>query len=117
MVGKGGFAVVHIAAKRSDPTVIVAVKLIKPEHLSKSMMREQVEEVQIMRKLNHPNIVKLHDVFSSRKRLVIVMEFCSGGQLLERIVKLHHTEGGYTEAMAANVIRQVASAVQHMHNR
>lgn len=117
MVGKGGFAVVHVAVKRSDPTVVVAAKLIKPEHLSKSMMREQAEEVQIMRKLNHPNIVKLHDVFSSRRRLVIVMEFCSGGQLLERIVKMHHTEGGYTEAMAANVIRQIASAVQHMHNQ
>jgi len=119
MVGKGGFAVVHVAVKRSDPTVVVAAKLIKPEHLSKSMLKDQVEEVEIMRKLNHPNIVKLHDVFSSRKRLVIVMEFCSGGQLLKRIVKMHHKDGGpgYTEAVAANVIRQIASAVQHMHNQ
>jgi len=111
MVGKGAFATVHAAKLKAEPTKVVAAKILPKEHVSRKELRESKDEVDIMKKLDHPNVVKLYDVFDSKKKLVLVMEYCSGGQLLKRIVKMKH----YTEKDAAHVIYQIVSAVKHMH--
>lgn len=44
-----------------------------------------IKEIEIMRKLNHPNIMKLHEVFESSNSLYLVLEYFSGGHLHEKI--------------------------------
>jgi len=111
MLGKGAFATVYSARLKSEPSKIYAAKVIAKEHVSKKELRDSRDEIEIMRTLNHANVVSLREVFDSKKRLVLVMEYCSGGHLLQRIIKMKF----YTEGDASRVIRQITSAVQHMH--
>lgn len=45
------------------------------------------EEVNILTKLDHPNIVKYYETYDDHKFLYLVMEYCSGGELFEKIAK------------------------------
>ena len=58
-------------------------------------------EIGILKKLDHPNIVKLYEVYEDAKYVNIIMEQCQGGELFDRIMEI----GSYNEVSAANIIR------------
>jgi calcium-dependent protein kinase len=64
-----------------------------------------------MRQLDHPNIVRLYEVFQDEKRFYLVTELCSGGELFDEITKRNQ----FSEQDAAAIVKQVLSAVQHCH--
>merc|ERR550534_2018629 len=71
------------------------------------------EEVNILKKLAHPNINRMIETFDTRNHLYIVLELLSGENLFENIIKQRQ----YTEDDAANVVMQVARACAYMHPR
>jgi len=68
-------------------------------------------EIDIMKKLHHPNIVTFHEVFEDRDNVYIVMELCRGGELFDAI----QARGTYSEEDAASLIRQMAQALAFIH--
>ena len=44
-------------------------------------------ELEVMKRMDHPNIVKLYETFEDKRNLYLIMELCAGGELFERIVK------------------------------
>ncbi|KAF2454682.1 kinase-like domain-containing protein [Lineolata rhizophorae] len=72
-----------------------------------------LKEVQIMRQLDHPNIVKLLDFSESRQYYFIVLELCPGGELFHQIVRLTY----FSESLARHVIVQVAKALEYLHEQ
>jgi calcium-dependent protein kinase len=68
-------------------------------------------EINCLRILDHPNIVKLFDLYEDQKYLNLVMEYCNGGELLERILK----KGVYDEQIAASQLRQIVLACNYLH--
>lgn len=68
-------------------------------------------EIDIMRRLKHPNIVGLYDVFETKATISLVMELVAGGELYEQIVE----KGSFTEDDAAAVLYQVLSATAYLH--
>ena len=68
-------------------------------------------EVTLLRRLEHANLIRLHESFDGPDCLILVLEHLRGGELLTHIRELDH----YTEAQAALLFRQVASAVYYMH--
>jgi serine/threonine-protein kinase RCK2 len=70
-----------------------------------------LKEVQIMRQLDHPNIVKLVDFSESRQYYYIVLELCPGGELFHQIVRLTY----FSEDLSRHVIVQVAKALEYLH--
>ena len=48
-------------------------------------------EIQILRKLDHPNILKLYEVFTDDKRYYLVTELCKGGELFDEIISILDT--------------------------
>jgi calcium-dependent protein kinase len=86
-----------------------ALKEIDLSFVKKEYVDELRNEVELLKSLDHPNIIKIYETFKIKKRLAIVMELCSGGDLYKR--------NPYTEAQAANIVRQVLSAVAYLHDR
>jgi serine/threonine protein kinase len=70
-----------------------------------------LKEVQIMRQLDHPNVVKLVDFTESRQYYYIVLELCPGGELFHQIVRLTY----FSEDLSRHVILQVAQALEYLH--
>jgi serine/threonine-protein kinase RCK2 len=70
-----------------------------------------LKEVQIMRQLDHPNIVSLVDFSESRQYYYIVLELCPGGELFHQIVRLTY----FSEDLARHTIVQVAKALLYLH--
>ena len=87
LLGQGSFGKVYLMRNRTDRT-LVCCKTISVRNLP-AKERDAVKlEVQLMRKLDHPNIVRYHQSVLLRERgtLCIVMEFCDGGDL-EGLIK------------------------------
>ncbi|KAM3173269.1 hypothetical protein ACTXT7_012839 [Hymenolepis weldensis] len=71
-----------------------------------------LNEANVMKQLNHPNLLHLHEFFSEPNESAMVLEFLSGGELFDRIV-----DDGYTmnEGEVIKYIRQLLEGLQHMH--
>ena len=70
-------------------------------------------EIEIMRKISHPNIVNIFDIYEDSKKYYIMMEICEGGELFEAISE----QGAFTEEDCAYIMRQVLSAVNYLHSK
>ena len=112
-LGKGGYGKVY-EVKNKKSGEIRACK-----HLSKLILKdlEKFErEINILINSDHPNIIKIYEVFESQRSLYIVMEECKGGELFDRIIEHIESKKMYSEKDAAEMIRQVMSAVEYCHN-
>jgi len=109
-VGRGGFGAVFIAEDREVPRRQVAVKKVFAAGLGKRQAFDR--EVDVMKQMDHPSICRILETYVGGQTLYIVMEPCSGGDVFDRVSR----RGPLGEEVAADVIRQVASALQYAHN-
>jgi serine/threonine protein kinase len=110
-LGKGRYGVVKVALELSTGKEF-AVKVINGKSLKNPAIID--EEVFKLKKVgNHPNVVSFYDFFKdeSSGMFYIVMELCKGGDLFSRIVE----DGSYSEKRAAELLRQLASALTYIH--
>jgi len=85
-----------------------ALKTINTQHI-KTSLEELEQEVNIMKTMDHPNIVRLYEVFKDRHSLHMIMELCEGGELFDR---LYEQKGAhFTEARAAELITKMLSSL------
>ncbi|XP_038195146.1 sperm motility kinase 2B-like [Arvicola amphibius] len=106
-IGQGGYAKVKLAYHRLTGTP-VAVKVL---HKKKLWCNPVMSEVDIMMKINHPNIISLLQVIESATRIYLVMELAEGQQLYHYIRKAGHLQ----EEEARGIFRQILSAVSYCH--
>ncbi|KAM6469505.1 caM kinase-like vesicle-associated protein isoform 2-T2 [Liasis olivaceus] len=79
---------------------------------SLSDITDKYEIGQLLRAVNHPNILQLIDTFETRKEFYIIQELATGGDVFDWILD----QGYYTEKDASNVVRQVLEALAYLHN-
>ncbi|UMM28306.1 hypothetical protein L5515_011206 [Caenorhabditis briggsae] len=90
----------------------VAVKLIKKSAIeSKADLVRIRREIRIMSALNHPNIIQIYEVFENKDKIILVMEYSSGGELYDYVSRC----GSLPEAEARRIFRQITSAVLYCH--
>lgn len=85
---------------------------IKPE--------EFWDEVDAMSGLDHPNILRLYETYQDRQNYFMVMELCSGGNLAGATLRQFKEQGSrrcFTEEQTASVMKQILSAIAHMHEK
>lgn len=111
LIGKGAFAKVYKGRMSSNPSLKLAFKRFKKQ-LFDSENKAVEEEAKILSMLDHPNIVKFYDAFEDDKYLYIVTEFIKGETLAQWLTKRQQP---MSEADAAHVLHQLASAVNHCH--
>ena len=105
-LGSGSYGAVKKVRHKELKEVRAMKVIMKKSENSKN-------EIEIMRKLNHPNIVNVFDIFEDSKKYYIVMEMCEGGELFEAISE----QGAFTEEDCAHIMKQVLSAVNYLHSK
>ena len=100
------------AEDKYNPEHKVAIKVISKSKLSPEEINELRDEVAILQSLDHPNIVKYFETYDDVKYIYLVMELCSGGELIE---KLSDKSFHFSELKAAEVIQKLVRALIHCH--
>eukprot|EP00747_Dinoflagellata_sp_TGD_P031992 gnl/TRDRNA2_/TRDRNA2_135669_c2_seq1.p1 gnl/TRDRNA2_/TRDRNA2_135669_c2~~gnl/TRDRNA2_/TRDRNA2_135669_c2_seq1.p1 ORF type:complete len:567 (+),score=140.64 gnl/TRDRNA2_/TRDRNA2_135669_c2_seq1:48-1703(+) len=113
-LGEGSYGQVMQGTCKSTH-VARAIKAIDISKISDSMRFE--DEVCIQQELDHPNIVKLYEVFKDAKRIYLVMELCTGGELFDRIVEEaeKHEGSAFDERGASTYMCQILGAMRYLH--
>ncbi|XP_074554222.1 calcium/calmodulin-dependent protein kinase type 1D [Halichoeres trimaculatus] len=109
VLGTGAFSEVVLAQEKLTSRMF-AVKCI-PKKALKGKESSIENEIAVLRKIKHENIVALEDIYESADHLYLIMQLVSGGELFDRIVE----KGFYTEKDASTLIRQVLDAVNYLH--
>lgn len=109
VIGVGGFAEVRIAYDL-ETEAKVAVKTIKKSGQTDAFLQRELD---IMRKLDHPHVVRTYDIFESLNKYHIVMEYLPGGSLFD--VMTPHTR--FHEADVRKLMRQVLKGLAYIHSR
>lgn len=110
VLGKGKFGVVRKGVHKNNTDLIVAIKTIH-KNTKVFDIKLLLREINILKSIDHPNIIKFYEFFEEESEIHIVMEFCSGGELFEKIVEKQKL----TEKEAAGYLKKMFAAVNHLH--
>lgn len=101
----------NMSTRRRRSALYEVSYALKSIHLNRindiSFITEMKNEIDILKRMDHPNIIKPIETFDYRKQLYVVMELCSGGDLYSR--------DPYTEEQACKIVGKIVSAVAYMH--
>jgi len=93
-----------------------AIKTLNIQQMGVEGMEELRREVSAMRRLDHPNIVRLFETYEDHKRgqIIMVLELCSGGELVNKLMEQPQNRG-LSERDAAGLVTKMLSALLHCH--
>ena len=112
-IGAGAFGKVY-KVRNLITQQLRAMKMIKKDSINyQDDSREFLKEIEILSKIDHPNIIKIFEYFLDDVNYYIITELCEGGELIEQLYKMHH----FTEHQAAIIMEQVFSAVFYIHSK
>ena len=110
--GHGHYGHIRVARPISNPDKQFAVKTIPKEKIKREMHLFKREK-DIFRELDHPNIVKFYESYEDKKFFHVVMEYCSGGELFDRVVEKGHLD----ERQCSFIMQKIFSALKYLHER
>uniref|UniRef100_A0A3Q2P755 non-specific serine/threonine protein kinase n=1 Tax=Fundulus heteroclitus TaxID=8078 RepID=A0A3Q2P755_FUNHE len=115
-LGSGQFAIVRKCKEKSTGGEYAA-KFIKKRRLSSSrrgVSREEIErEVNILREIQHSNIITLHDIFENKTDVILILELVSGGELFDFLAE----KESLTEEEATQFLKQILDGVHYLHSK
>lgn len=114
-IGLGAYGKVYLA-KLNNPEVIVALKQIQKKKIKKSKIYHLISrEIEIQTRLDHPNILRIYDYFTTEKSIFLVLEYARNGDLFTFMQNQPFRR--LTETQGASCVKQVALAFKHMHKK
>ena len=105
-LGKGATSIVYNVIDTRTGHSFASKEISK--NIDKKIVRT---EAAILLKAFHPNIIRLHQIFETKKKVIFILEKVTGGELFDRIVE----RGCYTELDAINCLKQILSAIKFLH--
>ncbi|KAH7647533.1 hypothetical protein FG379_000616 [Cryptosporidium bovis] len=114
-IGEGSFGKVYLVKDRCSNLLRVCKKI---DRSLSNMSLEQIEaEVSVLKSLDHPNIIKIFEVYEDSDHMYIIMENCEGGELFERIHEAVSKGFRLSEKYVSHIMRQILGALAYFHSR
>ncbi|KAH0793619.1 CAMK family protein kinase [Histomonas meleagridis] len=112
VLGRGTFGEAILAERKSSKEKFVIKKMYMP-----MKPIENIKEAEILKSMNHPNIVKYVDGFWEKEYLYIVMEYADGGDLSQKIRCFKNNRKEFSEDEILHDFIQLAFAIKYIHDR
>ena len=115
VLGVGSTSTCHRCRRNVDGCMF-ACKIIDKRHIEdrfRGLLEQFGVEIEVLKELNHPGIIKLEDVYTTDSKIYMVMELMSGGELFDYVVE----KGTLTEEEASLIVKGVVDAVVYMHDK
>ena len=109
-LGHGSYGTVYLV-KHKQLHRYFAMKVIKKTHKNKSDEESLMNEINILRKMDHPNILKMTDFYNQKKEYDIITEYCQEGELFNEI----KAYAPFNETIAGYYMKQILKAVCYCH--
>ena len=111
-IGKGKFGLVKCGINKETKQQ-VAIKIMAKKNMDKSDLELAKVEIDILKIGQHPNIIKLYDIYENENYIYIIMEYCSGGDLLSYF---EHYEYELKETRVCEIIHKLSMAIYYLHS-
>ena len=113
-LGSGSYGVVKKVYLKSNPETIRAIKIIPKKLLIEGVDSSKLlDEILILKNIDHPNIMKLYEFFEDNENCYMVSEFCDQGDLLQKLDKLNYMN----EIVVKFLMEQILSALAYLHSK
>lgn len=89
------------------------MKLNQKSSRSGSLLARLRVEIEICRRINHPHIVRIHEVFEDERMVYLVMDHMEGGELFDQII----ARGSLSEQEAADIVQKICQALHYLHEQ
>ena len=113
-LGKGGYGKVFEVRHKKTKAVLACKYIAKSKIKEKDLQRIR-REINILKKVDHPNIVKIYEVYETNRSLYIIMEKCNGGELFDKIIDNISQKRMFSEKETAKIFLQIMSAINYCH--
>jgi len=113
-LGHGSYATVFKVQSKLTKTVYV-LKKIPIKHLKPKHQHDALQEVKLLRKLSHPNIIRYYTSFIESEYLYILMEYAAGGDLQQLIRKQKHKKKLFTEKEIWKFAFEILQGLSYLH--
>ena len=114
-LGAGGYSKVYRVQNQITSEIFACKELPINKIKDKEKFKK---EINIMSKCDHPNIIKLNEIYQDKRYLDLIMEECCGGTLFDRLLKkMEDEDETFTEKEAAKIFKQIMSAICYCHNQ
>ena len=111
-LGEGAYGVVKKVCLKDNPDTVRAMKIISKDNIAEGQSQKLLDEIKILKKLEHPNIMKIYEYFDDSNNVYIVSELCDQGDLLGKMTKL----GCMSELVVKFLMGQILNAVSYLHD-
>jgi aurora kinase, other len=112
-LGEGKFGRVYLAREKRTQ-YIVAIKVLQKKQLLKSSVEHQLRrEIEIQSHLRHRNILRMYGFFFDHKRIYLILEFATGGELYKQLQE----KRCFSERRTAQYVKDVADALDYCHQK
>ena len=111
-IGKGKFGLVKFGINKETKKP-VAIKIMAKKNMDKSDLELAKVEIDILKIGQHPNIIKLYDIYENENYIYIIMEYCSGGDLLSYF---EYNEYELPETKVCEIIHKLSMAIYYLHS-
>lgn len=113
LIGEGAYGsvrkVTHRLTGENRAIKIISKKTIKNDEDRENILRE----ISVLKNIDHPNILKLHETYEDKFSFFIITELCNGGELFDKITQ----NRVFAEAIAADYMKQILSCLVYCHDR
>ena len=115
-LGSGSFGKVY-EIKNKITNICYACKELSKKKIKKKDIEKFNTEISILRKSDHPNIIKIYEIYEDEHEINLIMEECTGGELFDDIVNHIDQKNMYTEKEACHIFKQLMSAIAYCHSQ
>ena len=116
-LGKGAFGEVFLTQKKGHKELFATKRLDRAYSEKPENIKRLANEITLLKKINHPNIVRLIDLKKTKSHCYIVMEFCNGGDLsgcLKKYKEVHRRP--FSEQIVQYLMRQIVNGLEFLHS-